>query len=407
MLTAMKNAATTKSRIFLGILSALLFVSGAGAEPSQEKPMDKRGGISGPMGQSIYSKPVWRRMGRGTYVGGYVDFEYRNRQDAKQKFELIRMVPFIYADIAEGIRFATEIEFEHGGATSSGGGDAKLEFAFLDYDLVGDALGVRGGILLIPLGKFNLIHDSPINDLNDRPLVSRFVIPSTFFEPGAGVFGSVYPFGPVKMDYQLYVTQGFNGGADGNGRIQSSDGLRNARSSVNGSGDNNENLSWSGRLGVSPLLGSEIGLSAHTGNWDTKGQNNLTIYALDWGFQWKFLEFLGEYANAQVERDPTTHASVPGRLDGYYGQINAHFLYDWIRKGSVMTGVVRWDSVDLDLLDQTSVQNANNSQRLTFGVNFRPLEQTVFKVDYQLNYENGSVERFQNNAWVLGFATYF
>ena len=57
-------------------------------------------------------------MGKGTYMGGYVDFEYRSRQDAKQKFEVIRMVPFIYADIAPGIRFATEIEFEHGGPQS-------------------------------------------------------------------------------------------------------------------------------------------------------------------------------------------------------------------------------------------------------------------------------------------------
>lgn len=383
--------------LFVGVIPAM----------GEERTVDKRGEAMGPASQGIYTKPVWRKMGQGTYMGGYVDFEYRSRQDAKQKFEVIRLVPFIYADIAPGIRFATEIEFEHGGATSGGNGDAKLEFAILDYDLLGEALGFRGGLVLIPLGKFNLIHDSPINDLNDRPMVSRFVLPSTFFEPGAGLFGAVYPAGPLKLDYQLYLTQGFNGGVDGNGRIRSSDGLRGARSSVNGSGDNNENVAYTGRVGISPFLGTDLGFSFHTGTWDTQGQNGLTILALDWGYQWKFLEFLGEYGNAQIQRDPTTHASVPGRMDGYYGQLNAHFLEDVLRKGSILTGVIRWDHVDLDLLNQTSAQASNASQRLTFGINFRPVEQTVFKIDYHVNYEDLGRTRRDNDAVALGFATYF
>ncbi len=384
-----------------------LLAAGCGySHAEEERKTDQRGEIEGPIAQNIYTKPVWRKMGRGTYLGGYADFEYRNRQDGKQKFEMVRLVPFIYGDIAPGIRFAAELEFEHGGATASGNGDAKIEFAVLDYDVLDETLGIRGGMVLIPLGKFNLIHDSPINDLNDRPLVSRFVLPSTFFEPGAGFFGSAYPGGSFKLDYQAYVTQGFNGGADGNGRIRSSDGLRNARSNVNGTGDNNENISGTGRLGVSPFLGTEIGFSFHTGNWDNKGQNNLTVYALDWGFQWRSLEFLGEYGNAMIERDPATHASVPGRMDGYYGQVNYHFLNDALRKGSVLTAVARWDAVDLDLLDQTSAARSNAMQRATVGLNFRPVEQTVFKLDYQVNYEDWA-DRMNNNAWVLGFATYF
>jgi len=397
-----------KSKMLWVALALLAGSIAAQAEETvEERQADRRGEVVGPAGQGIYTKPVWRKMGRGTYVGGYADFEYRNRQDGKQKFEVIRVVPFIYADIAPGIRFATEIEFEHGGATSAGGGDAKLEFAVLDYDLWGEMLGLRGGLVLIPLGKFNLIHDSPINDLNDRPIVSRFVLPSTFFEPGAGFFGTAYPAGSFKLDYQLYATQGFNGGTDGNGRIRSSDGLRGARSAVNGSGDNNENIAATGRLGVSPFLGTDLGFSFHTGTWDTKGQNALTVMALDWGFQWKFLEFLGEYGNAQIQRDSTTHASVPGRMDGYYGQLNAHFLEDVLRKGSVMTGVIRWDHADLDLLNQTSAQASNAMQRATLGLNWRPVEQTVFKIDYQVNYEDMAPTRVNNNAWVVGFATYF
>ena len=31
-----------------------------------------------------------------------------------------------------------------------------------------DEFNLRGGVILTPLGKFNLVHDSPVNDLTDR-----------------------------------------------------------------------------------------------------------------------------------------------------------------------------------------------------------------------------------------------
>ena len=51
---------------------------------------------------------------------------------------------------------------------------------------------------LMPVGKFNLLHDSPLNDLVDRPMVSRIIIPSTWFEAGAGIYGTLYPSYPVQ-----------------------------------------------------------------------------------------------------------------------------------------------------------------------------------------------------------------
>lgn len=383
-------------------------------ETLEEKVVDKRGEAVGSASQGLYTKPVWRKLGRGTYIGGYGDFEYRSRQDGKNSFNAARIVPFIYADIAPGLRFATEIEFEKGGVlddaevevdpkTGKGAaelsGESKLEFAFLDYDLLGESLGFRGGILLVPIGKFNLIHDSPINDLNDRPLVSQFILPTTFSESGAGFFGTVYPLGSLKLDYQFYLTQGFNGGADGT-KISKKNGLRDARSKINS--DNNENFGYTGRLGISPFLGSEVGLSFYNSVYDDAGQNVLTILALDWAYQWKFVELLGEYANTQIDRNELIDPSVPDRMQGYYAQANIHFLPDLVRKGSTFTGVVRWENINTDLRD-----SANDKQRLTFGLNFRPLEQTVFKIDYQLNYEDFALTRKINNAVVLGFATYF
>ncbi len=90
-------------------------------------------------------------------------------------FDQQRFVPFIYADITEHVKFASELEIEHG-IRGAGENEISLEFAHIDY-LVNEPFNIRAGILLIPIGKFNLLHDSPLNDLTDRPLVSQFVIP--------------------------------------------------------------------------------------------------------------------------------------------------------------------------------------------------------------------------------------
>ena len=82
--------------------------------------------------------------------------------------------------------------------------EVSLEFAHIDY-LVNEPFNIRAGILLLPLGKFNLLHDSPLNDLTDRPLVSQFVIPSTMSETGAGFYGTFYPGRTSKLDYEFYV----------------------------------------------------------------------------------------------------------------------------------------------------------------------------------------------------------
>ena len=125
---------------------------------------------------------------------------------SRNSFGQQRLVPFIYADITDRIKFATEIEIERGGTnTPQGDGSIQVEFAQLDY-LVNEKINVRGGVLLsMPVGKFNLLHDSPLNDLVDRPMVSRIVIPSTWFEAGVGIYGTLYPTTLSKLDYELYA----------------------------------------------------------------------------------------------------------------------------------------------------------------------------------------------------------
>ncbi|MFN3467109.1 MAG: hypothetical protein ACK4WF_05345, partial [Candidatus Brocadiales bacterium] len=114
----------------------------------------------------IYTKPFLRRFGRNTYLGGYMDASYRSTESANNQFETLRFVPFIYSDVSDRVKVAAEIEVEHGGANVSGGvigdagtlnGEVKLEFATIDF-LIRDWLNMRAGLILVPLGKFNLVH---------------------------------------------------------------------------------------------------------------------------------------------------------------------------------------------------------------------------------------------------------
>jgi hypothetical protein len=101
---------------------------------------------------------------------------------------------------------------------------------------------------------------------------------------------------------------------------------------------------------------------------------------------------------------------LPQRMDGYYVQGNVHFLPEFLRRwapsyfteASTFTAVVRWDQINTnsEFLD-------TNRERLTFGFNFRPVEDTVFKADYQFNFENGKNNRIRNDGLVLSVATYF
>jgi hypothetical protein len=149
-------------------------------------------------GKLVYAKPFVSAP--KAILGGYVDVGYNNlaRQNldnpSRHTFGQQRLVPFIYADITDHVKFAAELEFERGGtnAPQTGDGSMTVEFAQIDY-LFDEAINARAGILLMPVGKFNLLHDSPLNDLVDRPMVSRIVIPSTWFQAGAGGYGTLYP----------------------------------------------------------------------------------------------------------------------------------------------------------------------------------------------------------------------
>lgn len=375
-------------------------------------------------GRTIYAKPFVRAP--KTIIGGYIDFTISDCNNASSRdcregleFDQERFVPFFYSQVTDRLSVAAEVEIEHGGPQGNqGDGDVKIEFAAMDYRFE-DWFNLRGGIILIPVGRFNLVHDSPLNDLPLRPMVSRLIIPSTFAESGIGFFGTVYPTQLSKVDYEFYVTQGFDGGSSGPGGTTFGEGgYRGNRGSFET--DNNENKAIVSRISVSPLLGIEVAGSVHHGKWDDEADHYLTILAVDGLIQRGPFEILGEAAWTRIgggTKNVVTNADgdvvngmPPKRMAGYYVQGNYHFMPSFLKQAaptyfgdsSTFTAVVRWGEVDTNT--QRS-RNINDIQRLTLGFNFRPVEDSVLKFAWTFNDHKDDPQ--SRNGWQVSMATYF
>jgi hypothetical protein len=362
--------------------------------------------IAGAARSALPDMPTYRKpflSGGGAAVGGYMDLEFLAGDDGST-FDQHRFVPFIYAEVSDRVHVASEIEFEHGGFVSGEGGtdgEIKIEFAHVDFT-VNEALNVRGGVILSPVGRLNVLHDAPMLDLTDRPLVNRYVIPTTLSESGLGVFGVVYPGETWVVDYEAYLVNGF-----GDATVTGAGGLdlRGGRGSQKQ--DNNNARSAVGRLGVSPRLGTEFGVSLHTGSYDAAGDRNLTLAAVDARFAGGPFEFLGEGALARADLADSLLAGDAAQSAGFYLEGKAHVLAGAIASlpQSVFTAVARVDYVDRD-----RETDGSDRERLTLGFNFRPTEQTVFKNDVLFDRSRGAGETEWSDTetgYRFSIATYF
>jgi hypothetical protein len=253
-------------------------------------------------------------------------------------------------------------------------------------------------------------------------MVNTNLIPTTLSESGMGFFGTFYPTEMSKIDYEIYAVNGFQSLQDDGDQAgtNAESFIRSSRGSVEN--DNNTNFAIVGRLAYSPFLGLEVGGSFHTGYVDQTGSNRLTILALDWTYQRGPFELVGEMGHSNFEREGNvlgeqTSDLLPGDSFGYYIEPRYHYMPQFLKdlaptvftEDSTFTGVVRWGETNMGNFgyDLGKIRRA----RLTPGVNFRYTEDTVFKAEYQVNWENGRsfdpLHEVSNNVLMFSVATYF
>jgi hypothetical protein len=353
----------------------------------------------------VYDKPYQTRPLGRTAIGGYAEVHARyERVDGVKDdagFEATRFNLFTNTRVSDFVRFGAELEFEDGAQ------EILLEYAAIDLQ-IHPSFALRGGIILSPLGKFNLAHDSPLNEFTDRPLVATEILGVALSEPGFGALGQFSARSLGRVTYELYATNGFHDGLI----RDAEDGTRIPLGRHNLE-DNNGSPAFVGRLAWSPTVASEVGVSVHHGAYNTfevegapvDRRRNLTIRVLDAETMLFGTRFSGEAALASID--------IPDGLRGIYGSAQSGLYVEAVRefgRGWIPTapqssfGVkTRFDYVDFD----TDLRGASIAQ-VTFGLNFRPTLDTALKLDYA---RGRTRDEFNNPgeraAFLLSLATYF
>lgn len=351
----------------------------------------------GPAASKIYG------VQEGVSIGGYGEFIYENfsgsREDGSHsgrtdQVDALRGIVYIGYKFDERFLFNSEIEFEH--ASTGQAGSTSLEFAYLDYRLT-EGFGLRGGLLLSPMGLLNELHEPPIFLGARRPETESRIIPTTWRENGLGVFGQSGSFG-----YRFYLMNSLDGVGGGSSKAEGFDasGLRKGRQK--GSKAVAENFSMVGRVDWMGSLALNVGTSLYMGNsgHGHRLSSGVTtdVKTLIWEghlvYQAGGLDIRALFALADVDdvaslnalKGLTGNASVGERLQGGYVQLG----YDLLTTASTphqLIPFLRYESVDTQVRvpDGFSANPANDDTIVTLGLSWKPLPQIIGKTDYQVH----------------------
>lgn len=139
----------------------------------------------------------------GVSIGGYGEALYQNFDgDKSSQADFLRAVLYFGHKFNDQWLLNTEIEFEH--ASTGEDGSVSVEFAYLDY-LMKDALNLRVGLVLIPMGFVNELHEPNAFLSARRTDIESTIIPSTWRENGVGLFGNA-----GNVSYKAYIVNGLD-----------------------------------------------------------------------------------------------------------------------------------------------------------------------------------------------------
>ena len=351
----------------------------------------------GPAASKIY------KVEDGVSIGGYGEILYRERADVLEDgtasettdvYDALRAIIYLGYKFNDRLLVNTEIEIEHAN-------EAFLEFAYIDYRL-SESLGLRGGLLLSPMGLVNELHEPPVFLGTTRPLVEQKIIPTTWRENGLGIFGDV---GPISYRaYAMNGLEGINFGADG---------LRGGRQK--GSKALAEDVAGVFRADYTGVLGLLVGGSVYYGGSgqgvttpdDQVVQANTLIWEGHASYQAMGLDLRALVAGASVDEAARLNEAGAGgvseRLAGGY----AHAGYDVLRlmgADQELFPYVRYEWLDTQVAvpEGVTATGATDRRAVLLGASWRPVPQVAVKADYQIQ-TNGADTGRNEFALVLSY----
>jgi hypothetical protein len=350
----------------------------------------------------------------GTAVGGYGELTLNAPSNAPAIVDLRRFVLFVGHNFSDRLRFYSEVEVEHAVSSATDRGEVEIEQAYLDA-LIDRRLNLRAGLIIMPVGIINVYHEPPTFNGVDRPEVDTLIIPSTWREPGFGIFGEL----ATGLSYQLYFVNGMNANgftaesavAEGHQEAQ----LAAAR-----------DFGGVARLAYEPMLATVVGASGYfatagnslrstvgnvpVGLWEIDARTRIRGFTARAEFAMLFIGDTGPLNQALAANDPTASLPVAKRSQGGYLEAG----YDLLRlvaptTDQSVTLFGRFDYANTQAsIAQASLDAGFAADETliryvyTAGLVYRPIPQIAIKGDYR-RHEFGAGPGYNELAAGLGW----
>jgi opacity protein-like surface antigen len=389
----------------------------------EEKELKSAYGF-GPAAAKVYGTD------RGLSIGGYGEWFYRNfigdsgsgsdsvdgvsiSDQQLDRADALRLVLYLGYKFTDNIVFNSEIEFEHafiGESTeSAASGEVRVEFAALDF-FFEDWANARAGVVLLPMGFLNEVHEPPFYYGVSRPETEVRIIPSTWSEMGAGLFGEL----GENLSYRAYVVTGFNARGFSDAGIR--DGRQNANRALA------EDVAFVGRLDWTPTPEWLIGGSFYYGD---SGQDqelgdvdipDAGLTVLEGHIQWRYEQWqaralfaynqLSDARDLNVALGRARNRPIAEKMLGGYVEIAYDLwpdLFDSFERS--LSPFLRVEYVDTQYeVPSGYEQNRRNSYwLLTPGIQFKPHPNVALKLEYR-KFDPREGERPDELSFGMGFA---
>jgi len=372
-----------------------------------ERKYESRYGL-GPAASQVYQLKK-----AGVSIAGYGEITYQNfskETDAAQlsgktdEIDYLRHVAYFGFKFSDRLLFNSEIEFEH--ASTGKKGVVSVEFGYIDAQIA-SALTVRAGMVLVPVGIINELHEPPTFLGTLRPETESAIIPATWRANGFGVAGSA----KSGLGYRLYLVEGLEASKF------SASGIRSGRQS--GSQSIAEDLALTGRVDYTGLAGVNLGASFYSGNSgqglkDAKSNElggRVTLWAVHGIFARRGLELRGLFAQSTIgDVDSLNRVlkfignkSIGTKQSGFYLTAGYDILPLFIKSGtSALLPFVQYEKLNTQsqVPSRFAANAANERTNLTFGLSFKPHPNVAFKVDFMNRQNQAKTAVDQFNAGV-------
>jgi hypothetical protein len=160
---------------------------------------------------SLDAQEIKYRFGRGFavddrfYLGGYTSLQYEKRENGYYQYKINDIAVLGFCTFGKFKIFA-ELEADDPLAYTKGSGkednlNLYIERLYIEY-VFSDAVKIRGGRFITPLGIWNQVHINALKWTTSNPVAAEWFFPR--FTTGLNIYGFL-PFFDESIEYQLFI----------------------------------------------------------------------------------------------------------------------------------------------------------------------------------------------------------